>query len=137
VIHAATQKRTLMRAARRLVVGIMVGVFAFGPILVLSSCAADFGCGGWLQRVTVKRRRRAGVGRPPFPAVLRFLNLIRSFTPSSTRSTTASCSWDPIFAPSLINHAFRKMCDISDEFIRETRPTMRDFVTHVWGKKRP
>jgi hypothetical protein len=33
-----------------------------------------------------------------------------------------------------INRAFRKMWDISDEFIRETRPTMRDLVTHVWGK---
>ena len=26
------------------------------------------------------------------------------------------------------------MWDISDEFIRETRPTMRDLVTHVWSK---
>jgi signal transduction histidine kinase len=34
----------------------------------------------------------------------------------------------------LINRAFRKMWDISDEFIREIRPTMRDLVTHVWGK---
>ncbi len=41
---------------------------------------------------------------------------------------------DPELRGKLINRAFRKMWDISDEFIRETRPTMRDLVTHVWGK---
>ena len=40
----------------------------------------------------------------------------------------------PDLRAKLINRAFRKMWDISDEFIRETRPTMRDLVTHVWGK---
>jgi len=36
MIHAATQKRTLRRAARRLIGGIIVvGVFTFGLILVL------------------------------------------------------------------------------------------------------
>ncbi len=40
----------------------------------------------------------------------------------------------PHLRAKLINRAFRKMWDISDEFIRETRPTMRDLVTHVWGK---
>jgi len=41
---------------------------------------------------------------------------------------------DPELRAKLINRAFRKMWDISDEFIRETRPTMRDIVTHVWSK---
>src|SRR3974390_381727 len=41
---------------------------------------------------------------------------------------------DPELRGRLINRAFRKMWDISDEFIRETRPTMRDLVTHVWSK---
>src|SRR6185437_11117852 len=41
---------------------------------------------------------------------------------------------DPELRAKLINRAFRKMWDISDEFIRETRPTMRDLVTHVWSK---
>ena len=41
---------------------------------------------------------------------------------------------DPELRGKLINRAFRKMWDISDEFIRETRPTMRDLVAHVWGK---
>jgi signal transduction histidine kinase len=41
---------------------------------------------------------------------------------------------DPELRGKLINRAFRKMWDISDEFIRETRPTMRDLVTHVWDK---
>jgi signal transduction histidine kinase len=41
---------------------------------------------------------------------------------------------DPELRGKLINRAFRKMWDISDEFIREIRPTMRDLVTHVWGK---
>ena len=40
----------------------------------------------------------------------------------------------PDLRAKLINRAFRKMWDISDEFIRETRPTMGDLVTHVWGK---
>jgi len=40
----------------------------------------------------------------------------------------------PDLRAKLINRAFRKMWDISDEFIRETRPTMRDLVTHVWSK---
>jgi signal transduction histidine kinase len=40
----------------------------------------------------------------------------------------------PDLRAKLINRAFRKMWDISDEFIRETRPTMRDVVIHVWGK---
>ena len=40
----------------------------------------------------------------------------------------------PDLRAKLINRAFRKMSDISDEFIRETRPTMHDLVTHVWGK---
>ena len=40
----------------------------------------------------------------------------------------------PDLRAKLINRAFRKMWDISDEFIRETRPTMRDLVTHVWDK---
>jgi two-component system NtrC family sensor kinase len=40
----------------------------------------------------------------------------------------------PDLRAKLINRAFRKMWDISDEFIRETRPTMRDLVTYVWGK---
>ena len=40
----------------------------------------------------------------------------------------------PDLRAKLINRAFRKMWDISDECIRETRPTMRDLVTHVWGK---
>src|SRR5881392_2900503 len=40
----------------------------------------------------------------------------------------------PDLRAKLINRAFRKMWDISDEFIRETRPTMRDLVIHVWGK---
>ena len=40
----------------------------------------------------------------------------------------------PDLRAKLINRAFRKMWDISDEFIRETRPTLRDLVTHVWGK---
>ena len=41
---------------------------------------------------------------------------------------------DPELRAKLINRAFRKMWDISDEFIRETRPTMRDLVSHVWSK---
>ena len=40
----------------------------------------------------------------------------------------------PDLRAKLINRAFRKMWDISDGFIRETRPTMQDLVTHVWGK---
>jgi PAS domain S-box-containing protein len=40
----------------------------------------------------------------------------------------------PDLRAKLINRAFRTMWDISDEFIRDTRPTMRDLVTHVWGK---
>jgi len=40
----------------------------------------------------------------------------------------------PDLRAKLINRAFRKMWDISDEFIRDTRPTMRDLVTYVWGK---
>ncbi|HEX5455146.1 MAG TPA: PAS-domain containing protein [Stellaceae bacterium] len=40
----------------------------------------------------------------------------------------------PDLRAKLINRAFRKMWDISDEFIRDTRPTMRDLVIHVWGK---
>ena len=40
----------------------------------------------------------------------------------------------PDLRAKLINRAFRKMWDISDEFIRETRPTMGDLVTYVWGK---
>ena len=40
----------------------------------------------------------------------------------------------PDLRAKLINRAFRKMWDISDEFIRETRPTLRDLVTHVWAK---
>jgi PAS domain-containing protein len=40
----------------------------------------------------------------------------------------------PDLRAKLINRAFRKMWDISDEFIRKTRPMMRDLVTHVWGK---
>ena len=40
----------------------------------------------------------------------------------------------PDLRAKLINRAFRKMWDISDEFISETRPTMRDLVTYVWDK---
>ena len=40
----------------------------------------------------------------------------------------------PDLRAKLINRASRKMWDISDRFIRETRPTMRDLLTHVWGK---
>lgn len=40
----------------------------------------------------------------------------------------------PDLRAKLINRAFRTMWDISDDFIRDVRPTMRDLVTHVWGK---
>src|SRR5215475_11493295 len=40
----------------------------------------------------------------------------------------------PDLRAKLINRAFRKMWDISDEFIRDVRPTMRDLITHVWDK---
>jgi hypothetical protein len=41
MIHAATQKRTLRRAAGRLIVGIIV-VFTFGVILVLGHAPPTF-----------------------------------------------------------------------------------------------
>ena len=43
MIHAATQKRTLRRAARRLVVGIIVvGIFTFGLTHVLGHAPPTF-----------------------------------------------------------------------------------------------
>jgi hypothetical protein len=43
MIHAATQKRTLRRAALRLIVGIIVvGVFTFGLTLVLGHAPPTF-----------------------------------------------------------------------------------------------
>jgi hypothetical protein len=43
MIHAATQKRTLRRAARRLIGGIIVvGVFTFGLTLVSGHAAPTF-----------------------------------------------------------------------------------------------
>jgi signal transduction histidine kinase len=39
----------------------------------------------------------------------------------------------PDLRAKLINHAFRRMWKISDEFIRDTRPTMRDLINYVRG----
>ena len=75
------------------------------------------------RRKTIEPRRGAALPQPDqeFHAVLDTIDYGILFMGPDLRAK-------------LINRAFRKMWDISDEFIRETRPTMRDLVTHVWGK---
>ncbi|SFQ26248.1 PAS fold, partial [Bradyrhizobium sp. Ghvi] len=77
---------------------------------------------GGRQRTTVPRRRAAlPQADQELHAVLDTIDYGILFMGSDLRAK-------------LINRAFRKMWDISDEFIRDTRPTMRDLVTYVWGK---